>query len=82
MWIRLHRAGGPSGIREKHLRLWLSAAKREEHPDPGNWEKFIAIIQAAFGEGELVLPCAWKTVVMIPKGLGTGFRGIGLLEVL
>ena len=26
--------------------------------------------------------CAWKTVVMISKGGGTNFRGIGLAEVL
>ena len=28
----------------KHLRLWLRAAKWEEHPNPGNWEKVFAII--------------------------------------
>ena len=27
-------------------------------------------------------PCAWQTVVMIPKGGGTNFRGVGLVKVL
>ena len=27
-------------------------------------------------------PCAWQMLVMIPKGVVTHFRGIGLVEVL
>ena len=80
--LRLHCAGGPSGMRAEHLSVWLCAATWEEQPDPGNWEKFISIIQAAFRVGELVVPCAWQTVVIIPKGGGTDFRGIGLVELL
>ena len=45
----------------EHLRMWLCASTREEDPDLVN-------IQAAFRGGELVASCAWKTVVMIPKG--------------
>ena len=80
--LRMHRTGDPSGMRDEHLRLWLCAVKREEHPDPWNWEKVIAIIHAAFRGLELVASCTWKTVVMIPKGVGTNSRSIGLVEVL
>ena len=59
----------------EHLRVWLCAATREEDPDLVN-------IQAAFRVGELVATCAWKTVVMIPNGGGTNFRGVNLVEVL
>ena len=69
-------------MRSKNLRLWLRAAKRGEHPDQGNWEKVITIIQADFRGGKLASPCAWKTLVMIPNGGGTNFRWIGLVEVL
>ena len=51
MRIRMHRAGVPSGMRAKHLKLWIFVAKQEEHPDPGNWEKFVAIIQVDFRGG-------------------------------
>ena len=53
----LHRARGPSGMGAKHLRMWLRAATQKERPDQGNWEKVIAIIQAAFRGGELSVPC-------------------------
>ena len=42
--LRLHRAGGPSGMRAEHLRMWHHPAKQEEDPDLGNWEKVVAII--------------------------------------
>ena len=80
--LRLHRSGGPSVIRAKHLRLGLCAAKREEHPNLGKWEKGFTIIQAAFRRGELMVTCASPTVLIIPKGGGTNFRVIGLVEVL
>ena len=51
--MRLNYAGGLSVIRSKHLRMWLCTATREEDPDPGNWEKVVAIIHAEFSEGEL-----------------------------
>ena len=58
-WIRLHHAGGTSGMKAKHLRMWHRAAKREENPDPGNWENVVVIIQEAFRGGEIVAPCVW-----------------------
>ena len=66
----------------KHLSMWLRAATQEEDPDLVNWEKLLAIIQEAFRIVELVVSCAWKTVVMIPKGVGTEFRVISLVDVL
>ena len=80
--LRMHHVRGPSGMRVYHLRMWLCAATREEYPDLGNWEKVVAIIQAAFRGGELAAPSACQMVVMIPKWGGTDFRGIGLVEVL
>ena len=56
--------------------------KWKVNPNPGNWEKLVAIIQAAFREGELAAPCIWQTVVIIPKREGTDVRGIGLVHVL
>ena len=48
--------------------MWHRAATWEKDRNPGNWEKVVALIQAAFsGGGELKDPCAWKTVVMTPK---------------
>ena len=41
----------------------------------------VKLIQAAFREGHLTEECAWKTIVLIPKGNGN-FRGIGLLDVI
>ena len=69
-------------MRAKHLRLWLCVAKQEEHPDPGNWEKVVVIIHAAFRGGELAAPYACQTELIIPKGGGTDFREIRLVEVL
>ena len=69
-------------MRAEHLMMWHPAEKREENHNPGNWEKVVAIIQEAFRGGELAAPCAYQTVVMIPKGVGTDFMGISLVEVL
>ena len=69
-------------MRAEHLGMWLQAATREEYPDPRNWEKVVSIIQETFRGGELATLCAWKTVVVIPKGRGTNFRGLGLVGVL
>ena len=82
MQLRLHRAVGPSGMRDEHLRMWLRAATWEERPDLGNWDKVVAMIQSAFRRVELVAPCVWQMVLMISKGGGTNFRGIFLVEVL
>ena len=80
--MRLNYARGLSVIRAKHLRMWLCTETREEDLDPGNWEKVASIIHADFSGGELSESFDWQTVVMIPKGGGTDFRGIGLVEVL
>ena len=69
-------------MKAKHLQMWHHAEKREEYPKLGNWEKVITLIHAAFRGGELAAPCDWQTVVMIPKGGGTDFWGVGLVEVL
>ena len=69
-------------MRSKHFRMWNCATKWEKNPDPGNWEKVIAIIQTTFRGGEIAALCAFQMVVMIPKGGDTNFRVIGLVEVL
>ena len=69
-------------MRDKHLRIWLGVATQEERPDPGNWEKVVTTIHAAFRGGELTAQCAWKVVVITPKGGGTDFRGIVLVEIM
>ena len=71
-----------SVMRDEHLSMWLQMATQEEHPDPGNWENVVAIIHAYFRGGEIAVPCDCQTVEMIPKGGGTDFKGIGLVEVM
>ena len=51
MRLQLHRAGGPSSMRSEQLRMWIRAAMQEEEPDPGNWEKVVAITNVAFRGG-------------------------------
>ena len=80
--LRLHRAGGPSGMRAKHLRMWLLAATREEDLNLWKWEKVVSITQAAFRKVSLATSFIWKMVVMIPKGVGIDFKGIGLVGFL
>ena len=46
--LQLHCAGGLSGMRYEHLRMWICAETQEEDPDPGNWGKVFTIIQASF----------------------------------
>ena len=69
-------------MRAEHLRMWICKMMRDEYPELGNWDKVVAIIQAIFSGGEIVASCAWQTVLMISKGVGTKFRGICLVEVL
>ena len=57
--LQLHHSIDPSVMRAEHLRMWLRAAMQDKTPDPGNWEKIFAIIQAAFRRGELAALCAW-----------------------
>ena len=82
MRLCLHRVGVPSGMKVEHLRMWNRKPKREEDHDPGNWDKFVALIYAAFRGGELAAPCACQAVVMIPRVGGTYFRVIGLVGVI
>ena len=69
-------------MRVEHLRQWLREVTREKNPDDTNWIKLAALMQAAFQEESLTEACAWKTVVMFPKGGGKDFIGIRLVEVL
>ena len=56
--------------------MWLCAMMQEEHPEPGNWEKVVSIIQAVFRGGELGAPYAYHMVVIIPKGLAPTSDGL------
>ena len=82
LWLQLHRARGPYGMRAEYLRMWLCTEMQEEDPDLGNWENVASIIQEDFRGVELLAACGWKIVVMISKGVCTNFRVIGLAEVL
>ena len=46
-----------------------------------DWEKAVALVQAAFGEGCLEEEATWRTVVLIPKG-EVNYPVIGLLELV
>jgi hypothetical protein len=61
--------------------MWLDASKRSKDPDPVKWNKFVELLQHAFATGELQAEISWSVLVVIPKGC-SGFRGIGLLEVI
>ena len=38
-------------MKAEHLIIWHRAEKREEDPDPGNWENVVEIIQVGFRGG-------------------------------
>ena len=38
--LLLGRAGGPSGMKAKHVKAWLQAATREKEPDTITWGKW------------------------------------------
>ena len=80
--LGLHHDGVSSGMRAEHLRMWHRKAKQEENIHSGNWEEVVATIHEAFRGGELAASCAWMMVVIIPKGRGIPFCGIGLAKVL
>ena len=50
---RLHfnSSRGTSGMRLEHLHRWLHKDLREEETDTINWQKVVAIVQAAFCGG-------------------------------
>ena len=85
------RSDNPSTIPDDQNTLTRQSSDTDDAPrdplhvpvtDPVKWEKVVSIIQAAFGGGEIAVSCAWKALVMIPKGVGTNFRGIVPVEVL
>ena len=52
--------------------------------DPGaiHRQKLVTIVQAELNNGTLADKITWKTLVLIPKGDGGDFQGIGLVEVI
>ena len=69
-------------MRVEHLHQWLQKATRDEEPGAINWQKVVAIVQAAFHDGTLANNSTWQTVVLITKGDSGNFLGIGFVEVL
>ena len=57
---------------------------KESNTNPGTtqWMKVVAIVKASFCNETLANKSTWHMVVLIPKGYGRDFRGIGLVEVL
>ena len=37
--------GGPSGIREEHLKIWFAVTQAEENPDPSRCQIAVDIMQ-------------------------------------
>ena len=60
-------------IQAGHILRWLREVTQENDPDVANWGNVVALIQAEFQEGSLAEACAWKTVLLIPKGDYKGF---------
>ena len=46
-----------------------------------NWYRVVDIIQTVLRYIRIQEKCAWKVVVLLPKGNGY-FQGIGLVEVI
>ena len=46
--LQLHCDDAPSVMKEEHLRIWHRTENLEGDPDPGNWEKVVAIVQVVF----------------------------------
>ena len=70
--------GGPSGIREENLKVWLREAIREKDLDTIQWEKLVSVINMAFQKGCIPTALDCMRVVLIPEG-GEDYRGIGLV---
>ena len=77
----LNRSGILSSMRAEDICAWVQAAKRNHIQDPANWGKVVSIIKVAFWDRTLAEKCAWKTVVLTPKGRRE-CRGIFLVKVL
>ena len=78
----LNRSGALSGMREENLRKWLWEATQEEAPYATHWHNLLVTLQAALRDRTLAGERMWQKMVLIPKGDGGDFRGIGLVEVL
>ena len=57
-------------MRAEHLRQWMIAATRYGAPDATNLLKVVAIVQAAYRDGNLAEECTQQTVILIPKREG------------
>ena len=92
--LRRNRSGWPSGMRDDHLKGWITASKKGkrvadkveektegEEEEGEHWENLVDLVQTAFREGEMDEEATWQAVVMIPKGRKE-YRGIGLVEVM
>ena len=51
-------------------------------PDDTHWRKEVELVQAKYRNVNLAKEGMWNTVVLILKGGGRYFRGIGLVEIL
>ena len=69
-------------MRLEHLRQWLQEAEQKKDPDANQWLKEVTIVQVAFHDYMLNNESTWQTVVLIPKGVGGEFWGIGLVKFL
>ena len=49
----LNRLGGPLEMQAEHLHQWLIGATWDDTTDATNWQKVVAIVQAAFRDGML-----------------------------
>ena len=60
--------GGTSGMRRKHLKIWLAMAWSEEKPDPSRWIIVVEMVQLEFETGELETKFTQATTVLLPNG--------------
>jgi hypothetical protein len=89
--LRNGQAGGATGMKAEHIKVWLDKIQREKkaamenhgrEADPGaghKWRIFVELIQAIWNRGEIPEQMSWMIVVLLPKG-GGNFRGISLLD--
>jgi hypothetical protein len=86
------RAAGATGMRDEHVKMWLSDIWHEEkvaQENPGRigdtgdlgkkWGIFVEMIQTIWDRGEILMQMSWMVILLLPKG-GGNFRGIGLLS--
>ncbi len=72
------RAGGASGMRDKHIKEWLWGVLEEEDPERqgrcighgDNWKLFVDLVQAVWTHGIIPSQMIWSIVVLIPMGGG------------